>query len=209
MRTGGALLLGLLGATVAVVACSSSTTLLSPGCVGSPGMSCSPNGADCPGPPSVCVQCGAGLYVMTASNCLCTAGTWACGPPTAGEVACPYPNSAYIDPSCSVMFRADAGGGSTGADACVAGMSECCGFGTSYHGVSCEQDYGPAICGLSGSTCPNGGNPAPACSEICTEYPDAAPEASPDSGPDAESDATGSGDGAPDASPPSDAGDGG
>jgi hypothetical protein len=79
----------------------------------------------------------------------------------------------------------DAGDGSTeassGADAC-AGMSECCGFGPAQQGLSCEQDYGPAVCGSNGWACPSGGSPAPGCSMLCTDIPDAAPDTTPAGG---------------------------
>ncbi len=75
----------------------------------------------------------------------------------------------------------DAGDGSTegssGADAC-AGMSECCGFGPAQQGVSCEQDYGAALCGSNGWARPSGGSPAPGCSKLCIDVPDATPDTS-------------------------------
>jgi hypothetical protein len=66
----------------------------------------------CPGPPTVCVPCGAGVYTPSESFCRCTSSTWDCAPPAAGQVQCPSPVSNadfYVDPSCSVPYGADAG----------------------------------------------------------------------------------------------------
>jgi hypothetical protein len=89
---------------------------LGPGCLGSPDASCSPypEGTACPGPPTVCVLCGVGIYTRSESICSCRSGTWDCAPPTTGEVQCPSPVGQYVDPACTVLYGTDAG-----ADAAV------------------------------------------------------------------------------------------
>jgi hypothetical protein len=84
---------------------------LGPGCLGAPDESCSPypEGTLCPGPPTVCVSCGAGIYTPSQSVCRCTSGTWSCAPPPAGEVHCSSPVGQFVDPSCSVLSDGDAG----------------------------------------------------------------------------------------------------
>jgi hypothetical protein len=92
------------------------SSALGPGCLGSPDASCSPypEGTVCPGPPTVCAPCGAGIYTRTESDCSCTSGNWHCASPTAGEVQCPSPVGQYVDPTCTVLYGTDAG-----ADAAV------------------------------------------------------------------------------------------
>ena len=118
---------------LAAVACNSSMPggedagtgiVIGPGCLGVPNGSCSPDptGTVCPGPPMVCVSCGAGLYTMSQSNCTCATGAWSCEPPAIGEVQCST-MGAYVDPACTVLYPGDAGedggfdaGVDTGAD---------------------------------------------------------------------------------------------
>jgi hypothetical protein len=91
-----------------LVGCNSSSvngsSALGPGCLGSPGGSCSPypEGTQCPG----------GVYSPSSSFCRCTSGKWNCVPPTAGEFQCPNPvegSNFYVDPSCAVPYIGDAG----------------------------------------------------------------------------------------------------
>ena len=71
------------GVAKAGVEAGSDSTSLGPGCLGSPDASCAPypEGTVCPGPPTVCVPCGAGAYTLTESFCHCTSGAWDCTPP--------------------------------------------------------------------------------------------------------------------------------
>jgi hypothetical protein len=84
-----------------------------PGCVGSPDASCPAHPDEtlvCPGSTINCVSCGVGVYTLAPSWCTCVGGTWRCGPPTAQEVRCPTPVGQYVDPNCTVLYGADAGG---------------------------------------------------------------------------------------------------
>ena len=120
--------------TLAIGACTSvgsggpdaSTGALGPGCLGAPNASCTPypQGTVCPGPPTVCVACGTGIYTLTQSDCICTTGTWTCDPPAAGAVVCPNPVGQYVDPACTVLYPGpvDSGvdaGVDAGADSAV------------------------------------------------------------------------------------------
>jgi hypothetical protein len=94
---------------------SPSPSVLGPGCTGSPGGSCSPypEGAGCPGPPTVCVECAAGVFVPALSRCLCTSGKWDCVAPDAGTIQCANPvegSGFFGDPACSIPFVSDGGG---------------------------------------------------------------------------------------------------
>ncbi len=98
---------------------SADSTALGPGCLGSPGASCSPypEGTVCPGPPTVCVPCGSGVYTLTESVCHCTSSAWDCTLPAPGEVQCPSPVGRYVDPACTVPYGNDGGDAGTGIDA--------------------------------------------------------------------------------------------
>jgi hypothetical protein len=106
-------------ATVGVEA-GSHATALGPGCLGSPDASCAPypEGTVCPGPPTVCVPCGAGVYTLTESFCQCTSSAWDCTPPAAGDVQCPSPVGQYADPTCTVPYGGGDARTETDASAC-------------------------------------------------------------------------------------------
>lgn len=86
---------------------------LGPGCLGSQGASCSSSPGEvviCPGPPTVCVPCGPGIFTLSESFCRCTSSTWDCAPPAAGEVQCSSPVGQYVDPACTISYGGDGGG---------------------------------------------------------------------------------------------------
>jgi hypothetical protein len=93
---------------VVLAECSTggATQTIAPGCLGYPSASCSgyPEGTDCPGPPTVCVSCGMGVYTLSESLCICTSGTWRCAPPASGQVQCTSPIGQYVDPACTVLY---------------------------------------------------------------------------------------------------------
>ena len=82
-----------------------------PGCLASANANCSslPNGTNCPGPPTICVACGSGLYTPSLSFCTCSSGKWNCGPPAPGQVQCPSAVGHYVDPACTMLYGSGAG----------------------------------------------------------------------------------------------------
>jgi|GEM_PF-2409273 len=147
----GASAIGVSGAS------ANGSSAIGPGCLGSPGESCSPysEGTVCPGPPTVCVPCGPGVYTPSESFCRCTSSTWDCGPPAVGQVQCASPVSNadfYIDPSCSVPYVADAGPDTNhtpnvdgSADAATGADSGTCMISASHYDQACTVDTDCAI----------------------------------------------------------------
>jgi hypothetical protein len=214
MRTGGALLFGLLGA-VALASCGQLTPGSGQGdcnandpheCCGavtqSGDLSC---GHDY-GPATCGVSgwtCGLGSPAYACGG-LCTPGSPLVGNPERdAETDAITSGDDTADDETDGAPADDGGAGDAGADACAGVTPICCSLVTR-QGVTCQAYYGGSICGPNGWTCPRGGDPVRACSTICTENPVATTDASPADGAD-----DASAEASPDASAPTDAGDGG
>jgi hypothetical protein len=122
-------------------------------------------GAPCGAEPS-CTIGGADGGILFRS-CTCVDGVFDCVDDLDGGT------EASLEDAADGAPDDDAGGtgDDAGASACP-GMYACCGLGPPSGGYSCEQDYGAAVCGATGWTCPSGGSPAPGCSMLCIETGD-------------------------------------
>ena len=104
------------GATGGATFGDGESSALGPGCLGSAGKPCSPypEGTQCPGGPTACVECGVRrVRALAVVLPLCIGGHGVAPPPPAGQVQCPTPVANadfYVDPSCTVPYVGDAGG---------------------------------------------------------------------------------------------------